>query len=71
MIDFITISSVSLSFLPNKEKERSLKPLLKVTRTLGVHQHLHGSNLTAVETKAGQLTQPQGPELLGSLGWVR
>lgn len=63
MIDFITISSVSLSFLPNKEKERSPEPLLGVGRPRGVLRHLYGSNLTAVETKAGQLTQPRGPEV--------
>lgn len=71
MIDFMTISSVSLSFLPNKEKERSPKPLLEVARPLGAHQHLYGSNLTAVETKAGQRTQPYGPELPRFAGWVR
>lgn len=69
MIAFIAISSVSLSFLPNKEKESSPEPLLEVGRPLGVHWHLYGSNLTAVETKLGQLTQPQGPELPG-FAWL-
>lgn len=61
MIDFITISSVSLSFLPNKEKERSPEPPLGVVRPLGVLRHLYGSNLTAVETKARAANTTPGP----------
>lgn len=49
--------------------EVSDKPLLEVGRPLGVHRHLYGSNMTAVETKAGQLTQPQGPKLPG-FAWL-
>lgn len=73
-IDFITISSVSLSRLPNKEKERPPEPLLEVARPLGAHQHLYGSNPTAVRPRQGRAHNPvtlSSPGLLGRGRWGR